>query len=88
MKSKGIAKPEPRPSPGASLEDRLEWIEKQRPKITPPPHAGPCQWKDTRVARRDPMAAPDPSGKWFRRACRLCGRFYGYGLARDTRVGV
>jgi len=73
-----------KPGPDARLEEKLEWIDKHRPPIQRLPHSGPCDWRDVPVASRQLNAKPDPNGNWFRRECRLCGRFYGFGV-RDNK---
>jgi len=74
---------EMKPGPDARLDDKLAWIERHRPPVRKPPHSGPCDWQDVPVASKQLNAKPDPNGRWFRRECRLCSRFYGFGVRDD-----
>ena len=73
---------DPQPTGDVHLEDKLAWIDRHRPPVSKPPHTGPCDWRDIPVSSKSLKAKADPKGKWFRRECRLCCRFYGFRARR------
>ena len=71
---------DPKPTGDVELDDKLAWIDRQRPPHWKPPHSGPCDWQDVPVAKKSIRAKPDEKGQYFRRECRICKRFYGFGV--------